>query len=285
MSGVTEEPDDTGARHPSTGAAGRHSRRAEYGRPGTPSTGVPEGEAAEQPAPSSSGPSSSGPTPSDPSPSDPSASAPRSGLGGVLQQEEFSVAAAIGGPRGIAESVLPTLLFIVVFVVSRSVVAASVTAVAVVAVLLVIRLVQRQSPATVLGGLIGVALGAVMAIRSGDGTDFYAPGIVINMVSLLVLLVSLLARRPLIGLLVGVLDPRVEDWATDPDARRVYTRATLLFVALYAAKLAVQVPLLLTGHVAALGVAKLAMGLPAFALIAYLVWLMHRALLARREQL
>lgn len=207
----------------------------------------------------------------------------RSGLGGVLQREEFSVRDAIGGPRGIVESVLPTLLFIMLFVLTRSVPVASVAAVVVVAVLFTARLIQRQSPATVLGGLIGVGLGAVLAIRSGDGTDFYAPGIAINVISLVVLLVSLIARRPLIGLLVGALDPRVEDWASDPLARRVYTRATLLFAGLYLAKLVVQVPLLLTGHVAALGVAKLAMGLPAFAVIAYLVWLMHRSLLARRE--
>ena len=206
------------------------------------------------------------------------------GLGGVLRQEEFSVADAIGGPRGIIESALPTLLFIVLFVATGSVTVASVTAVAVVAVFLLVRIVQRQSPSTVIGGLLGVGLGAVLAIRSGDGTDFYAPGIAINAVTLLILLISLIARRPLIGLVIGVLDTRVQDWAENRDARTVYTRATLLFLALYAAKLVVQVPLLLTGHVAALGVAKLAMGLPAFAVIAYLVWLMHRALLARRDR-
>ena len=202
--------------------------------------------------------------------------APSSGLGAVLQGEEFSVAEAIGGPRGVAESVVPTLLFIVLYVATGSVLLSSSTAVAAVAVALILRIVQRQSPATVLGGLIGVALGAVLAIRSGEGSDFYAPGIVINAISLLVLLVSLLARRPLVGLFIGLLDPRVQE------AGRVYGRATWLFIALYASKLAVQVPLLLTGRVAALGVAKLAMGLPAFAVIAYLVWLMHRALLARR---
>lgn len=206
----------------------------------------------------------------------------RGGLGAVLQEEEFSVSDAIGGPRGIAESVLPTLLFVVLFVATRSVALAAGTAVAVVLVLLIARIVQRQSPATVLGGLLGVALGAVLSIRSGEGSDFYWPGIVINAVSLLVLLITVIARRPLVGFLVGLLDPRVQDWASDPDARRVYTRATLLFIVLYAAKVAVQLPLLLTGQVAALGAAKIAMGLPAFAVIAYLVWLMHRGLLARR---
>lgn len=210
--------------------------------------------------------------------------APRRGMGKLLQEEEFSVAEAVGGPRGILESVAPTLLFVVLYVATRSVMIAAVAAVAVVLIALIVRIVQRQSPATVLGGLLGVALGAVLAVRSGEGSDFYAPGIVINAVSLVVLLVSLAARRPLVGLFIGVLDPRVEDWAEDPDARRVYHRATWLFAGLYAAKLAVQVPLLLTGQVAALGVAKLAMGLPAFAVIAYLVWLMHRSLLSRRSR-
>lgn len=208
----------------------------------------------------------------------------RTGLGAVLSEDEFSVSDAIGGPRGILESVLPTLLFVVLFVATRSVKVAALSAVAVVLVLLLARLVQRQSPGTVLGGLLGVALGAVLAIRSGDGTDFYWPGIVINGVSLAVLLLTLVLRRPLVGILVALLDPRVQDWQEDPDARRVYARATWLFAGLYAAKLAVQLPLLLTGQVAALGAAKLAMGLPAFAVLVYLVWLMHRALLGRRAR-
>lgn len=214
---------------------------------------------------------------------EPPTSSPRSGLGAVLQEEEFSVSDAIGGRRGIAESVLPTLLFVVLFVATRSVTLAGGAAVAVVIVLLIARIVQRQSPATVLGGLLGVALGAVLAIRSGEGSDFYWPGIVINAVTLLILLISVIARRPLVGVLVGLLDARVQDWAADADARRVYTRATWLFMGLYAAKIAVQLPLLLTGQVAALGAAKIAMGLPGFAVIAYLVWLMHRGLLARRD--
>ena len=208
----------------------------------------------------------------------------RGGLGGVLSEDQFSVRQAVGGPRGVAESVVPTLLFVVLFVITRSVAVSAIAAVAVVVLALVLRLVQRQNPQTVLGGLIGVALGAVLALRSGEGTDFSAPGIAINAFTLGLLVVSVLARRPLVGLLVGMLDARVADWAEDPDARRVYSRATWLFAGLYAAKLAVQVPLLLTGQVAALGVAKLAMGLPLFAAVAYLVWLMHRALIARRAQ-
>lgn len=208
--------------------------------------------------------------------------APRSGLGAVLKEEEFSVADAIGGRRGMVESVLPTLLFVVLFVATGAVGLAAGVAVAAVVVMLVVRLVQRLSPSTVIGGLIGVALGAILAVRSGEGSDFYWPGIVTNAVSLAVLLLTLALRHPLVGVVIALLDPRVADWREHEDGRRVYTRATLLFAGLYAAKLAVQLPLLLTGQVAALGAAKITMGLPAFAVIAYLVWLMHRGLLARR---
>jgi len=248
-----------------------HPPRTDHGSSAQPAPTEPP--LPEQPV-NGSGEAAAGPGPGD----------RRGGLGAVLQEEEFSVADAIGGPRGILESVLPTLLFVVLFVITQSVMIAGVAATAVVIVLLIARIVQRQSLSTVLGGLVGVALGAVLAIRSGEGSDFYWPGIVTNAVALLVLLVSLALRRPLVGLMVGLLDPRVKDWAEDADARRVYSRATLLFVLLYAAKIAVQLPLLLTGQVAALGAAKIAMGLPAFAVIAYLVWLMHRSLLARRDQ-
>src|SRR5690606_9174046 len=133
------------------------------------------------------------------------------------------------------------------FVATRDVTLSAIAAVVVVVVALIARLIARQSPSQVLGGLLGVVIGAIWAIRSGEGSDLFAPGLVINAVTLAILLISVLAGRPLLGLLVSLLDPRVADWREDPDARRVYTRATGVFVALYAAKLLVQVPLYLAG--------------------------------------
>lgn len=205
------------------------------------------------------------------------------GLGGVLAEESFSVREAVGGPRGILESAAPTFVFIVLFMLTRSVMWAGIAAVAIVVVALVVRVVQRQNPSNAIGGLIGVVIGAVWAIRSGDGSDFYAPGLLINIGSLALLLVTIAVRHPLIGLLVAALDPRAADWKQDPDSRRTYVRATLVFAALYAAKLLVQGPLYLAGATDALGVAKLVMGLPLFALAAWIVWMMHRALMLRRE--
>lgn len=209
--------------------------------------------------------------------------APRSGMGSVLAGEEFSVSAALGGPRGVLESALPTALFVVLFVLTRSIPVAGIAAVAVVAIALVVRLVQRQNPSQVVGGLVGVAVGAIWAIRSGQGTDFYVPGLIVNGVSAVILLITILVGHPLVGLVVSLLDPRVAAWRSLPAARRAYTLATWMLVGLYALKLAVQLPLYLTGAVAALGVAKLVMGLPLFALVIWLIWMLHRSVIARLE--
>jgi hypothetical protein len=211
----------------------------------------------------------------------PGHAAPRSGMGAVLAREDFSASAALGGPRGIIESVLPTALFVVLFVATRSIPIAGGAAVGVVVIALLVRLIQRQNPSQVLGGLLGVAVGAVWALRSGQGTDFYVPGLITNAVAALVLLVSILLRQPLVGVVVGLLDPRAAAWRESADARRAYTLATWMFVALYVLKLAVQLPMYLGGAVAALGVAKLVMGLPLFALVVWLVWMLHRSVIAR----
>ncbi|MCS6710517.1 DUF3159 domain-containing protein [Brachybacterium sp. EF45031] len=204
------------------------------------------------------------------------------GLGAAVEDDRFSVAAAVGGWQGVAESVLPTLIFVVLFLITGTITVPAIAAGAVVLLALIIRAVRREPLGSAIGGLLGVALGAVWALRSGQGTDFYAPGLVINAVTLAILLISVAVRRPLVALVIAVLDPRVADWAEDPEARRTYTRATLVMAGLYALKLAVQLPLYLSGSVAALGTAKLAMGLPLFALVVWIIWMMHRTLLLRR---
>lgn len=205
------------------------------------------------------------------------------GMGAVLREPEFSAMDAIGGPRGILESALPTLVFVVLFVTTRSLSLAGGAAVAVCALAVIVRFVQRQAVGPALGGLLGVGIGAIWAVRSGDASTFYLPGLAINAATTLILLISLVARRPLVGVVAALLDPRVADWARDPDAVRTYRRATWLLLGLYVARTAVQGILFAAGAVAALGVVKLVMGLPLFVLVVWVIWAMHRALVRRRE--
>ena len=224
---------------------------------------------------------------------------PGGGLAAAASGDEFSVQQAIGGPRGVIEAVLPGLLFVVWYTATRDLQQALVVSVGVAALAAVVCLVERKSPAQAISGLIGVALCAVVASRTGDARDFYLPGLLINAgyasvyalstISFGSFRVPFTARRtsagawPLIGLLIGPLTGEGLAWRRDPRRMQAYRRVTWMWAAMFVVRLAVQLPLYAAGMVGALGAARLAMGLPLFGLTAYLSWLVLRAVpLARR---
>ena len=97
-----------------------------------------------------------------------SGEATRTGLGSI-DSERFDAMAAVGGWRGVVESVVPTLVFVLVVAVRpTALVPALGASLTVSAVGLVARLAQRQSLAQVLGGIVLVLLSALWAWRSGD---------------------------------------------------------------------------------------------------------------------
>jgi hypothetical protein len=67
-------------------------------------------------------------------------------------------------------------------------------------------------------------------------------------------------------------------WRQDPVLMRRYALATWLWVGMFALRLAVQLPLFLTGEdaIALLGTARLVMGIPLWALTLWLTWLLVR---------
>ena len=220
----------------------------------------------------------------------------RTGLG-AIDAERFNVASAVGGWRGVIESTAPTLVFVVVMAVRPSaLVAALAASLAVSGAALAARLVQRQGLTQVLGGAVLALVSAAWAWRSGEASNFYATGLLINAVWLAGCLLSLAAGRPLVGILMGLWRAaaggsarpgggsdaddavRSEDAAARAAEHRRHRAATAVLAAMFALRLAVEVPLYLAGAagVGALGVARLVLGLPLFALTAWFVWLLVR---------
>jgi hypothetical protein len=95
------------------------------------------------------------------------------------------------------------------------------------------------------------------------------------------LAVSCLVGHPLLGYGVGAATGDVTGWRSVPEQRRAYALATWFFVAVFALRIVVQLPLYLAGSVAALGTARLFMGWPLFALAAFLAFRVIST--ARRE--
>jgi len=188
-----------------------------------------------------------------------------------------SIADAVGGPLGMAETALPAVAFVVAYTASGSNTnTAAIVAVGLALALTIARLVRRESPRHALSGLFGVGFAAFIAAKSGKAENFFLPGLLLNAAYASALMISIAVRWPLIGIVVTKLDGEDSAWRSDPLRMRAFRRATWLFAGMFLARLLVQLPLYLAGAVVALGVARTAMGLPLFALALWLTWLLVR---------
>lgn len=201
------------------------------------------------------------------------------GISAGLSGEEVSASGvlnAVGGARGILEALLPGLLYLTTFVFTRdpyiSVIAPSVIAL----LAFVVRLVQRQPLVTALSGLFGIAISVVTTVVTGRGEDYFLPGFWINGAWSVALIVSLLAGWPLIGFIVGALRGDITGWRQNRALKHAATVTSWIWLAMFVLRLAVQLPLYIVGDVTWLGIMRLVMGTPLFALVILATWLIFR---------
>ncbi|MGJ0388281.1 DUF3159 domain-containing protein [Microbacterium sp. CGR1] len=189
---------------------------------------------------------------------------------------------AIGGWRGILESVLPSLAFVVLFTIRpEPLILPLGVSVGLAAVFTIVRLVQKSPPSAAISGLVAAAAAAALALWTGRGEDNFVPGLITNAAYGTAMLVSALIGWSLIGLAVGFLMGEGTAWRGDRRKRRAFFWLGIAWAALFFARLAVQLPLYLAGDVTALGTLKLIMGLPLFAPLIAVTWLVVRALYPR----
>ena len=188
-----------------------------------------------------------------------------------------SLADAVGGPLGIAETSLPAVAFVIAYTASGSDTnTAAAVAVGLALLLTLARLVRRESPQHALSGLVGVGFAAFIATRSGKAENFFLPGLLANAIYGSAFLISLAVRRPLVGIIVTKLDGEGAGWRDDPGRMRAFVRATWLWAGIFVLRLVIQLPLYLAGAVVALGIARTALSLPLFVLGLWLTWLLVR---------
>ena len=195
----------------------------------------------------------------------------------VQDQQHADLLTSLGGPQGIADSSLPALAFVITYTVGGNEIGlAAWVAVGVGALMAAVRLLRREPLQFVLAGFVGVALAAFVADRTGRAEDFFLPGLLLNAAYAAAYLVSIAIRWPLLGVILGPITGEGMSWRSDPERVRLYTRASWIWVGVFALRLAVQLPLYLAGAVLALGIAKTAMGLPIFLVAIWLSYLVLR---------
>jgi hypothetical protein len=206
----------------------------------------------------------------------------RSRLGAVSADEQptgAAILAAIGGVRGLVESILPSFVFLVVYLLTKDVVLSALVPVGVAVVFIIVRVAQKLPVTPAITGAVGVGITALLAIVTGRAENNFVPGMLINAAFLIVMLVSIIARRPLVGFVAAVLvGERAAAWREQARSRRLLTLATWFWVALFGIRLLVEVPLYLAGNPAGLAVAKLILGVPLYAVVLWVSWLLVRAL-------
>jgi hypothetical protein len=207
---------------------------------------------------------------------------PTSVYAAIAGRERFQVAAM--GPGAFLDAGLPLVVFTIAYALTgRDLAMALYIALGSGIVLAAVRLIRGDQFQNVVAGFLGLAVAAIWAGWTGKPEDVFLPGLLINIGYGLAFLVSILVRWPLVGLFAGLVTTpgdlrQAVSWRTDPVLVRAYSKATALFIVMFGARLAVQLPLYLAGseQLGWLATARLVMGVPLFLLVAYCAWLIIR---------
>lgn len=196
----------------------------------------------------------------------------RSGNGNI------DVLKSAGGVQGIAESILPGLVFLVVFTITRELAPALIGSLATAAAFTIARLIQRRPLTQALAGVVGVGLSAWIANTTGKAEDFYVLGFFTNFAYIVAMTLSIVFRWPFAGLIFGFIRNEGLEWRKHPARMRAYQIGTWVIVAVLVLRLVVQVPLYFMGEqgLAALATTRLLMSTPLYVLGVWVAWLLTR---------
>jgi hypothetical protein len=210
----------------------------------------------------------------------------KTGIGQVAPGEVPTAASllkAVGGARGIVESIVPGLGFLVAYSLTKNLLLSVLIPLALAVVFLVIRIVTHSGPLQALTGILLLAVSAVIALLSGKAEGNFIVGIWTNSAFLLVILISLAVRWPLIGVIVGFLTNEITEWRKDASKRRVLVIATWLWALLFGIRLGVELPLYFAHNASALAAARLVTGVPLYAIFLWITWLLVRTVYAQKS--
>ncbi|MDZ7918255.1 MAG: DUF3159 domain-containing protein [Rhodococcus sp. (in: high G+C Gram-positive bacteria)] len=183
----------------------------------------------------------------------------------------------LGGTSGMIYTAIPVVAFVTANAVVALPIAAGV-AIAIALVITVLRVKRGEPVAQASGGLLGVIVAGGVAAWTGSAGGYFLIGIWLSLAGAALMLVSILARRPLTGLLWNALHGNKYAWRGHRPVARAHYLATSAFALLFGARYLVQDWLYDTDATGWLAFARIAMGTPLFALaVLVTVWAFRRS--------
>lgn len=194
-----------------------------------------------------------------------------------MSEKQQTVLEQLGGLSGLVSSTVPVLVFVPVNSI-WGLTAAIWAALAAATAVLVWRLVQRTPVQPAVSGFLGVGVCAFIAYRTGDAKGYFLFGIYTSLLYAAGFVLSVLVRRPLVGVIWGMLNGQGSSWRRHRVAVRAYDIATAAWALVFAARYLVQHELYDADRTGWLAVARIGMGWPLTA-VALLVtlWAVRRA--------
>ncbi len=190
--------------------------------------------------------------------------------------DKDKVLSAFGGKKGLIDSGVPSIVFLITFNINKDLQSALIAAIAISALLTIIRLAMRDTIQHAISGFVGILICAWFANRTGNPSDLYIPKLLTNLGYGMLYLLGNLAGWPILGLMLGPILGENLLWRNHPERKRAYIQAGWLWVAMFFTRIAVQYPIYKSGNLNLLGTVNLAMGYPLFIATAYGSWLIIR---------
>lgn len=183
--------------------------------------------------------------------------------------------ARAGGVRGLVYTALPVTVFALVSP-AAGLVAAIVAALSAAAAVLGWKLLRRESTRPAVLGFAGVGVCAAFALVTGQAKNFYLPGIWMYLGLAVAFTISVLIRRPLVGVIWARITGRDDTWRRTPRVRLAFDIVTATMAVVSWSRFLVQYYLYDTDQEGLLAAARIAMGWPVFAVTSSLIYLAIR---------
>ncbi|MFJ9387801.1 DUF3159 domain-containing protein [Nocardioides sp. NPDC101246] len=191
-------------------------------------------------------------------------------------EDAETLADLLGGARGAIDATVPPVAFVAGWLVSGELWVATVVALGLAALVALWQWRKGRKPRAVLLGVAGVAVAAMIALRTGRAEDFFVVQLAANAASALVWVVSIAFRWPLLGVVVGLILRQRGAWRRDPALLRGYSLASWVWVCQYVIRVAIFGPLWWSGDVVALAIARVGLSWPLVALCLLVSWVVLR---------
>jgi Protein of unknown function (DUF3159) len=184
-------------------------------------------------------------------------------------------------PRAIVDTGLGPVAFVTVNALA-DLDTAAIVAVAISVVVAAYWAIRRHPLTNAIGGVLGTGLAVFIALRTGSASGFFVPRAIQNAGLALAFAISVVARRPIVGLIAAPLYHIPAGWHRDPRVRRPFAEASLVWAGLFAVRATVYTILIAAGREEALAGAVVVLGWPAFLAA---MWFSYRYVPWRFKQL